>query len=232
MNDFPDLETAKAALDVARESVNKQQADIRDLRTAAAALLTGTSVVVSFLGGRALDLRRFPVLVIAGVAFFVLSLVLVMAVLIPSRRRGIKEIASGSELFELDLDPDKPSVDAYVRLTQTYDEIYDDNDGPKRRLVQRLVAAATLVVLQIGAWGAVIVLADRGMAHSTAQLPTNTQLPAISSSAKAHRKLSCSAGGWTGVPTAFAYRWSRDDTSIQGATCVARDDLSAHPPRV
>jgi hypothetical protein len=51
----------------------RQQADIRDLRTAAAALLIGTSVVVSFLRGRALDLRRFPVLVAAGVVFFVVS---------------------------------------------------------------------------------------------------------------------------------------------------------------
>src|ERR1700722_12066318 len=118
MYDLPDLETAKLALDVARESVAKQQADIRDLRTAAAALLTGTSVVVSFLGGRALDLHRFPLLVAAGVLFFVASLVLVITVLIPSLRLGVKEIGSGSALFELTLDPDEPSVDAYVRLTQ------------------------------------------------------------------------------------------------------------------
>ncbi len=209
---FPDLETAKLALSVARESVVKQQADIRDLRTAAAALLTGDSVVVSFLGGRALDVHRFPLLVAAGVAFFVGSLVLVITVLIPSRRRGIKEIADGSELFDLNLDADEPNSDLYVRLTQTYDQIYEDNDRPKRRLVLRLVAAATLVVVQIAAWGVTIVLAD----HNAAR-PADTRLPTITGGARASRQLACSTGTWINSPTGFAYQWSRDQTPVQGA---------------
>jgi hypothetical protein len=94
------------------------------------------------------------------VIFFLCSIVAIMVVLIPARRLGIKEIANGSVLLELDLDPESPTVDASVRLTQTYDEIYDQNDGPKRRLVGCLVMAAVLLVLQIGAWGLTIVLAQ------------------------------------------------------------------------
>jgi hypothetical protein len=171
MLDNAELEIAKAAVGVARESVAKQQSDIRDLRVAAAALLTATAVVVSFLGGRALDTHRFPLLVAAGVVLFVLDLILIIAVLIPSRGRHIKEIAGGSELFELILDPVAPATDAYVRLTQTYDEIYDENSRPKQRLVRRLALAATLLVAQIGAWGAAIVAAD---SHPSGPAPTVT----------------------------------------------------------
>ncbi|MEA2267271.1 MAG: hypothetical protein QOE27_2854 [Solirubrobacteraceae bacterium] len=177
MPDSPELELAKIALGVARESVLKQQADIRDLRAGAAAMLTGAAVVVSFLGGRAVDVHRFPLLVAAGVVFFLCSIVAIMVVLIPARRLGIKEIANGSVLLELDLDPESPTVDASVRLTQTYDEIYDQNDGPKRRLVGCLVMAAVLLVLQIGAWGLTIVLAQ------AAAPPAPSSSPAASAAA-------------------------------------------------
>jgi hypothetical protein len=165
MPNTPELELAQQALDVAREAVAKQQADVRDLRTAAAALLTGCSVVVSFLGGRALDAHRFPVLVGVGVVFFVVSLFLIVAVLIPfktrrGRRPRLKEIAHPSALFALDLDPAAPLAEACVRLTETYEEIYDDNEAPKLRIVRQLAAAAMLLVLQVVAWGATIVLAE------------------------------------------------------------------------
>jgi FG-GAP repeat len=48
--------------------------------------------------------------------------------------------------------------------------------------------------------------------------PTNTGLPAVSGTAKAGGKLTCSPGGWTGAPTSFVYQWYRDGTPIQGAT--------------
>jgi hypothetical protein len=130
-------------------------------------LLTAAAVVVSFLGGRAVDDHRFPLLVVAGMLLFVLSLLLILTVLIPSRRRKIKEIASGGDLFELDLDPEAPTVDGCVQLTHTYDQIYQDNDQPKRRLVERLVAAAALLVLQIGTWGTTILLAESHAAPRT-----------------------------------------------------------------
>jgi hypothetical protein len=49
-------------------------------------------------------------------------------------------------------------------------------------------------------------------------VPANTVLPAISGTAKAKGKLTCSPGTWTGSPTSFSYRWNRYGTPIVGAT--------------
>jgi hypothetical protein len=50
------------------------------------------------------------------------------------------------------------------------------------------------------------------------QKPSNTTPPAIAGGAKARKKLACSTGTWTNNPTAYAYKWSRDGTPIDGAT--------------
>jgi len=48
--------------------------------------------------------------------------------------------------------------------------------------------------------------------------PRSTLAPKITGIVKASKALSCSAGSWTGSPTAFAYQWSFDRTPIVGAT--------------
>lgn len=50
------------------------------------------------------------------------------------------------------------------------------------------------------------------------QVPVNTAPPHIAGTPKAGRVLSCSTGSWTGAPTSYGYRWSRDGTPLIGAT--------------
>lgn len=174
----PQLEVAKVALSVARESVVEQHADVRELRSYAAALLTAMALVVSFLGGRALDApdQDYRWLVLVGFLLFVLSLGLLMTVLIPAlyfSEDGIVEIARGSFLLEEEaaLDTDRPDLDAYTRLTATYDKIYEFNSNPKKRLTKRLGWAALLLLLQVAAWGASIELVRRAEASVCCAAP-------------------------------------------------------------
>lgn len=161
----PELEIAKTALSVSREAVLKQQADVRELRVVAAALLTGTAVAVSFLGGRALDSGKQVELAFLGLLFFVGSLLAIIRVLLPGlpvdRAKRLQEITSGAALLRL---PDPPEgdardVDAHERLTATYDRIQRENTTRMRPLGRYLALAGALLVLEVVAWGTSIGLA-------------------------------------------------------------------------
>lgn len=161
----PELEIAKAALAVSRDAVAKQQADVRELRVIAAALLTGTAVAVSFLGGRALDSGKQVELAFLGLLFFVGSLLTIIRVLLPGlpidRAKRLQEITGGSALLKLpDPSEGRPrDVDAHERLTATYDRIYRENTTRMRPLGRYLALAGSLLVLEVVAWGTSIGLA-------------------------------------------------------------------------
>jgi CSLREA domain-containing protein len=48
--------------------------------------------------------------------------------------------------------------------------------------------------------------------------PKSISAPAVTGTAAAGHKLSCTAGSWTGTPTSYTYQWNRDGTPIVGAT--------------
>ncbi len=171
----PDLEVARAALTVSRDTVLKQQADVRELRVVAAALLTGTSVAVSFLGGRALDSGKQVELAIVGLVFFVGSLLAIIRVLLPgvpiTVDKQLQEIGGGSAVLKLPATTERPrDVDAHERLSVTYDSIYLHNKTRMRPLYIYLAVAAVLLVLEVVAWGLSIGLA-RNERPATACVP-------------------------------------------------------------
>jgi hypothetical protein len=49
-------------------------------------------------------------------------------------------------------------------------------------------------------------------------VPRNTVAPAIAGKAQHGSTLTCGSGTWSGSPTGFTYRWTRDGTPIIGAT--------------
>ena len=49
-------------------------------------------------------------------------------------------------------------------------------------------------------------------------VPLDSTRPVVTGSAKAGRTLTCSPGAWTNGPTGFTYEWSRNGTTIVGAT--------------
>jgi streptogramin lyase len=53
---------------------------------------------------------------------------------------------------------------------------------------------------------------------TAAAVPVDLTAPVISGTPKAGHKLACSSGKWSNNPRSFAYRWSYDSTTIQGAT--------------
>jgi hypothetical protein len=142
---------AEAAMGVARAALGEQHAAVRELRAQTGALLTATSVVVSFLGTRALTSAHLRLLAFLGLAVFVCSLILSLYVLLPTRR--IESLRDGTDLLALDLDAADPVSDLYRRLTGTYDGLVKANRAYVWRLGRVFTLASASILLEVVLWG-------------------------------------------------------------------------------
>jgi hypothetical protein len=142
---------AETAMGVARAALNEQHAAVRELRAQTGALLTATSVVVSFLGTRALTSGHLRVLAFFGLAVFVCSLVLSLYVLLPTRR--IASLQGGADLLALDLEAADPASDLYGRLIGTYDGLVEANSPYVWRLGRVFTLASASILLEVVLWG-------------------------------------------------------------------------------
>ena len=145
-----DRDVARAALDVARAALDEQHVAVRDLRAHTGALLTATSVVVSFLGTRALSTGHLRVLAFIGLGAFVGSIVLCLYVLLPTAK--IESLRQGGDLLGANLDPADPATDAYGRLTSTYDDLWTLNRPHVQRLGRVFRMASAAIVLEVVLW--------------------------------------------------------------------------------
>lgn len=68
---------------------------------------------------------------------------------------------------------------------------------------------------------AIGVILVAGTAATTASVPSNTRLPAISGTARDGSILSAGKGDWAGSPTSYTYQWQRCDTAGGGCTPIA-----------
>jgi hypothetical protein len=143
-------DVARAALDVARTALSEQHITVRDLRAHTGALLTATSVVVSFLGTRALTARHPRTLAFLGLGVFVLSLVLCLYILLPTKR--IKSVAEGSDLLSECLSDVDPATDAYRRLVGTYDKVWETNTPHIERLGRVFTLASGAILAEVVLW--------------------------------------------------------------------------------
>ncbi len=142
---------AEAAMGVARAALSEQHAAVRELRAQTGALLTATSVVVSFLGTRALTSAHLRVLAFLGLAVFVCSLVLSLYVLLPTER--ISSLRQGMNLLAMNLDAADPASDLYGRLADTYDRLVEANSPYVRRLGRVFTVASASILLEVILWG-------------------------------------------------------------------------------
>jgi hypothetical protein len=145
-----DRAVAGVALGVARAALDEQHVAVRDLRAHTGALLTATSVVVSFLGTRALSTPHLRVLAFIGLGAFVGSLILCLYVLLPTNR--IRSLGQGVDLLDAKLDAVDPATDAYERLTSTYDELWMANRPHMRRLGRVFRMACAMILLEVVLW--------------------------------------------------------------------------------
>lgn len=153
MSSFPrpgDRDLALAAVSVARAALDEQHVAVRDLRAHTGALLTATSVVVSFLGTRALSVGHLRVLALVGLGAFVGSLVLCLYVLLPTAK--IESLGQGGGLFNMDLDVTDPATDAYERLVSTYDDLWAANRAQVQRLGRVFRVASAAILLEVVLW--------------------------------------------------------------------------------
>jgi hypothetical protein len=145
-----DRDVAHAALDVARAALDEQHVAVRDLRAHTGALLTATSVVVSFLGTRALTSSHLRVLAFIGLGAFVGSLVLCLYVLLPTTK--IESLGQGRDLLGMDLDARDRATDVYERLVATYDDLCTANWPHVQRLGRVFRVACAAIVLEVVLW--------------------------------------------------------------------------------
>jgi hypothetical protein len=147
----PTREIARIAYEVARAALDEQHVAVRDLRARAGALLTATSVVVSFLGARALTARQLRGFTFIGLGMFVLSLVLCLYVLLPTKK--IKSLAAGGLLLSATHSQRDLAADAYRRLAQTCDRISTANEFHIEMLGRAFTFASMTIVIEILLWG-------------------------------------------------------------------------------
>jgi hypothetical protein len=147
----PVQEVAWIAYGIARAALNEQHVAVRDLRARTGALLTATSVVVSFLGARALTTSHLRGLAFIGLGVFVLSLVFSLYVLLPTKR--IKSLADGGALLDLTLAERDPVKDAYGRLAETCDRIAATNEPHVEMLGRVFTLASVAIIVEVLLWG-------------------------------------------------------------------------------
>jgi hypothetical protein len=147
----PEREIARVAYSIARAALDEQHAAVRDLRARTGALLTATSVVVSFLGARALTTSHLRSLAFLGLGVFVLSLVLSLYVLLPTKK--IKSLAAGGDLFSSTRRRRDPAMDAYLRLAATCDRISVTNESHIEMLGRAFTLASVAIVIEVALWG-------------------------------------------------------------------------------
>lgn len=138
-------------------SPSEQHESVRDLRTRTGALLTATSVVVSFLGARALTTSDGHNLAFAGLGVFVLSLLFCLYVLLPTRK--IESLARGGVLFDMVLTRTDPVAQAYRRLAATCDAIAAANEPHVERLGRVFTLASAAIITEVLLWGLQLALA-------------------------------------------------------------------------
>jgi hypothetical protein len=144
-------EIARVAYDIARAALDEQHAAVRDLRARTGALLTATSVVVSFLGARALTTSHLRGLAFLGLGVFVLSLVLSLYVLLPTEK--IKSLTAGGALLSSPHPQRDPATEAYRRLAETCDGISAANESHIEVLGQVFTLASAAIVVEVLLWG-------------------------------------------------------------------------------
>jgi hypothetical protein len=151
-----ELEIARVAYAIAHAALNEQHESVRDLRARTGALLTATSVVVSFLGARALTTSHLRSLAFIGLGVFVFSLVFCLYVLLPTNK--IESLAQGGALLDLTLADSDPATDVYRRLAATCDTIAAANELHIERLGRIFSLGSAAIIIEVLLWGLQLLL--------------------------------------------------------------------------
>jgi hypothetical protein len=148
--DDNERDIARVAYEVAREALGEQQATVRDLRARTGALLTATSVVVSFLGARAITTAHLRGLAFIGLGAFVCSLMSSLYVLLPTKR--IKSLADGGVLLDARSAEADSAPEIYRRLAATFDLTCMTNEPRIESLGRVLTLASAAIVAEVVLW--------------------------------------------------------------------------------
>lgn len=108
-------------------------------------------MVVSFLGARALTTSQLRGVALIGLGVFVLSLVLCLYILLPTKR--IESLAAGGVLFGSTHPQSDPATDTYQRLAETCDRISATNESHIEMLGRVLTLASAAIVIEVLLWG-------------------------------------------------------------------------------
>src|SRR6266516_860914 len=116
---------ASLAYELSLRALNQQEAAVNELRARTGTILAASSVVASFLGGRAIDRAGFDVLTVLGLVAFAISILLGLSVLSP--REGLVFAVRGSALFEAEQEDPGGIEETKRRLSYWVEGFRDDN---------------------------------------------------------------------------------------------------------
>jgi len=121
------------AFDLALDSLYTQRDVLAEVRSRTATLLTASSIVTSFVGGRAIDISGLEVLTVTAIIAFVVTLAPAIYIVVASAEGSFS--IDGSRLYA-DLAPAEASLEeAYVALAEEIRNVR----GANRALVDRVL---------------------------------------------------------------------------------------------
>jgi hypothetical protein len=138
------------AYDLGLRTLGQQERVLEELRARTGVLVTATAVVVSFLGGRALETSGGAWLTLTGAVASLGSIVLGIYVLLP--KPGFNFALHGAAVYEHFRAEGASLGDVHRTLAYWMKAAWDDNQTSIDRLIGFFRVACGLLVIAIGLW--------------------------------------------------------------------------------
>jgi hypothetical protein len=148
---------ASLAYELSFRALSQQEAAVNELRARTGTILAASSVVASFLGGRAIDRAGFDLLTGLGLLGFAISILLGLAVLSP--REGLVFAVRGSALFEAETDDPGGIQETKRRLAYWIEGFRDKNQPAIDRMYLLYRGTTTAVLIEAILWSVGLALA-------------------------------------------------------------------------
>jgi hypothetical protein len=150
----PDL--ARLGYDLSLRALQQQEAALDELRSRTGTLLTGTALVTSFLGARALESDGNTLLAVLGLIAAVACILSSVSVLAP--KRNLTFVLDGSAVYEYFTEVQADLVEAQRVLAYWNQEVWNQNQRLIDKLIRLFRVACLALVLTVVLWSSGLAL--------------------------------------------------------------------------
>ena len=133
-----------------QRALSQQEGVLNELRARTGTLLTASSLVASFLGGRAIDLEGFGALNVTAALAFLITIVI--SVYLLAQKSQLEFALRGSEVYEFFVREGTDIPEAHQTLAYWIDEAHARNKKTIDRLVIGFGVACVALIPEVAGW--------------------------------------------------------------------------------